>query len=245
MSASSAQRKPKNRILVVDDHPLLREGVSALINRQDDLACCGEARNADEAHSEVLRLKPDLMLLDLRLGNGDGIECIKSLKAQVPTLRILILSQFDETLYAERALRAGALGYIMKEYATEEVLSAIRAVLAGEYYVSRKIAVLVLHKLVATKHEVSGDETANFTDREMHVFQLLGAGLSTKQIADELHLSVKTVETYREHLKHKLRLKNSAELISAATHWAAKPAHEPVTILPKAVQLPLVPEASP
>jgi len=219
MNASASQGDRKARILVVDDHPLLREGVTQLINRQSDLVVCGEADAVSSASTAVETLQPDLVLLDLRLGCGDALELIKSLKARFPRLWILVLSQHDEALYAERALRAGASGYVMKQEAAEEVLTAIRMVLAGELYVSRKTAVLVLRKLLKRESSERHDGLESLTDRELQVFQLLGAGLKSRQIADELRLSIKTVETYRENIKHKLGLQNAAELIRNAVSW--------------------------
>ena len=214
---------PKARIFTVDDHPVFLEGVVGLINQQNDLICCGHAGTIAEAQGALAECEPDLLLLDLKLGNGDGLEFIKLLKAQYPDLRILVLSQFDEVLYAQRALQAGALGYLMKECAAQELLTAVRTVLAGDYYVSRKITVLVLHKMVQGSHSLVADGIDNLTNREMHVFQLLGAGMKSREIAVELTLGIKTIETYREHIKHKLRLSCAAELISAATRWVQRP----------------------
>ncbi len=210
----------KARIVVVDDHPLFCEGVVQLINRQTDLACCAVAANVAATRAAVLKHKPDLVLLDLRLGNEDGLELIKDLKNQFPTIPILVVSQYDEALYAERALRAGALGYVMKEEAAAEVLSAIRAVLAGELYVSRKMGALVLHKLLQGKPDFQRPGIECLTDRELQVFQMLGTGLSSRQVSAQLHLSIKTIETYRENIKHKLGLHNAPELLRHATEWA-------------------------
>lgn len=214
---------PKARIYAVDDHPVFLEGVVSLLNQQNDLTCCGHAGTILEAQDAIARSKPDLLLLDLKLGSGDGLEFIKILKAQYPELRILVLSQFDEVLYAQRALKSGALGYLMKECAAQELLTAVRIVLAGDYYVSRRITVLVLHKMVQGSHSLEADGIENLTNREMHVFQLLGAGMKSREIAVELNLGIKTIETYREHIKHKLRLSCAAELIDAATRWVQRP----------------------
>lgn len=219
MNESASHSKPKARILVVDDHPLLREGVRQLINRQSDLVACGEAADLPGATTAVETCQPDLVLLDLRLGSGDTLEFVKSVKARFPHVSILILSQHDEALYAERVLRAGASGYVMKEEAAQEVLSAIRAVLAGELYVSRKMAILLLHKLLRGRPTAPDNRLAGLSDRELQVFQMLGAGLGSRRIAAELHLSIKTVETHRESLKHKLGLPTGAELVRHATRW--------------------------
>ncbi len=213
--------KPKRqaRVVVVDDHPVVREGLLAMIRRHQEFICCGEADSVAGAQETVESVKPDLLLLDLRLRNGDGLELIKTLRSRFPSLRILVISQFDEAIYAERALRAGARGYLMKEQATQEVLTAMRTILAGELYVSPKIAALALHKLVETTPPVPGSGIASLTDRELEVFRLLGGGLSTRQIAAELHLSFKTVETHRENIKHKLGLSGAAELVRRAREW--------------------------
>jgi DNA-binding NarL/FixJ family response regulator len=207
------------RILVVDDHPMIREGLVRLISRQSDLACCGEAGTVAETLSGVAAQKPDLVILDLRLKGGDGLELIKSLKSQYPDLRILILSQYEAPLYAERALRAGALGYVVKEQAAEEVLTAVRTVLAGQVYLTRGMAALLLHKFVGVTGKSTQNGVQDLTDRELHVLHLLGAGLSTREIAAELKLSFKTIETHRENIKRKLGLPGAAALIHYATNW--------------------------
>lgn len=204
---------------------MLRQGVVEFINRQEDMKVCGEADSIATTQSAVLRCQPDLLLLDLRLGAGDTVELIKALRAQYPALRILVFSQFDETLYAEKVMRAGAAGYVMKEEATEEVLTAIRTVLAGDMYVSRHIAVLVFQKTIEARiHAVV--ETAphehKLSDRELHIFQLLGSNYSTRRIAEELNLSIKTVEAHRENIKHKLGVECASQLIDRAKAWVEK-----------------------
>lgn len=213
------ETEAKTRILVVDDHPLLRDGVVQLINRQPDLAVCGEAESITSLQDILPRCKPHLLLLDFRLGTADTIELIKGLIAQYPKLLILVFSQFDETLFAERALRAGAKGYLMKHEATEEVITAIRTVLRQEVYVSRKIAVQIFQQSLEAKVASHVATMKNLSDRELHIFQLLGSGFSTRQIATELKLSVKTIDTHRENIKHKLGLSCAAELIQCATNW--------------------------
>lgn len=209
----------KAKILVVDDHPMVRDGLIRLIDQQEDLVCCGEAATVAETHQAVETLKPDLVVLDLRLKGGDGLELIKSLKSGYSHLRILILSQYDAPIYVERAMRAGAMGYLIKEQAAEEVLKAIRTVLSGEVYLSRAMATVLLRKIVAPNPKNSqGAEP--LTDRELHVFQLLGAGLSTREIATELNLSFKTVETHRENIKRKLNIRGASALVHAATEWS-------------------------
>ena len=213
------------RILIVDDHPLMRDGLAGLIRKEADLNVCGEA---DNAGSTILAVDddppPDLVILDLMLGSEDGLELIKQLRALRPGLLILVISMHDEWIYAERAVRAGASGYIMKKEAPEEVLTAVRAVLGGEVYLSGRMRVLLAQRGVAADpcHFLVPQADPPLSDRELHVFRLIGAGLSTKQVAAELHLSGKTIETYRENLKVKLRLSNARELLREAKAWVAK-----------------------
>jgi DNA-binding NarL/FixJ family response regulator len=218
-AATQASAK-KARILLVDDHPMLRSGLIRLIDQQPDMVCCGEAGSVSEGQMAVAKFKPDLAILDLLLKGGDGLELAKTLKLQFPDLRILILTQYEAPLYAERALRAGALGYVVKDQAADELLTAIRAVLAGEVYLTRALASRLLHTFVGTTSKAPSGGLAQLTDRELHVLQLLGAGMSTRQIAAELKLSFKTVETHRENIKRKLSLRGAAELIHYATQWA-------------------------
>lgn len=218
----------KARLLVVDDHPLLRDGLMQLINRQEDLICCGEAGTAAAARAAIAEKCPDLVVLDLRLGGGDSLELIKSLLAQYSDLRILVVSQFDEALFAERALQAGARGYIMKEQAAAEVLTAIRTVLEGDLYVSRKITAVLLRRSLNTKDHKAAEGLEVLTDRELQVFQMIGSGLATRQIAVELNLSAKTIEAHRENIKRKLGFSNGTELVECATKWVQD------NVLPKA-----------
>ena len=210
------------RIFVADDHPLVRDGLAGMINRQPDLVCCGEAASIAEAQKGITESKPDLAIIDLRLKAGDGLEFIKSLRSQFPALRMLVLSQSDECLYAQRALRAGARGYVMKEQATEEVLRAIRTVLAGEVYVSHTLLTLLLQRVIDPSRKAPPGEVEHLTDRELHILQLIGAGLRTQEVAAHLNLSRKTIETYRERLKHKLGVPNAAALTQYASEWLRK-----------------------
>ena len=220
MMNASPNRLRKARILVVDGHSLLRAGLIHLINRQSDLRCCGEADSVGAAPNAIATRKPDLMLTGLVFRDGDGIAMIKSLKSQFPDLPILVLSQHDETVYAEKAWQAGAAGYVLKQEAPEEVLLGIRTCLKKETYVSRATSVLVLRRLLENKPAIRNAGIENLTDRELQVFQLLGAGLATRQVATELNLSFKTIETYRENLKHKLGLRDAPNLIRFAIAWA-------------------------
>jgi DNA-binding NarL/FixJ family response regulator len=222
MKRAAPKAAAKARIAVVDDHPMLREGVVQLINRQEDVVVCGEGDSIASARAVVEEKKPDLLLLDLRLGGGDTLELIKSFKAQYPALPILVFSQFEETMFAEKSMRAGARGYVMKQEATEEVLAAIRALLKGEMYISRQIAVLVLQKSFDSPIQAASENDVTvekLSDRELHVFQMIGADFSTRQIAEELRLSVKTIETHRENVKRKLNLATGRDLVSRAKDW--------------------------
>ena len=199
---------------------MVRDGLIRLIGQQNDLFCCGEAGTVAETQAAVARHKPDLVILDLRLKGGDGLELIKSLKSQFPDLRILILSQYEAPLYVERALRAGALGYVVKEQAADEVLQAIHTVLGGEVYLTRGMASTLLHKFVGPAPRSTPGTVEPLTDRELHVLELLGSGMSTRQIASELNLSFKTIETHRENIKRKLKLRGASALVHYATEWA-------------------------
>ena len=212
-------RKGKARVLLVDDHPILRKGLAQMINMESDLTVCGEAEEAGKAFELVGTLQPDVAVVDISLKTGNGIELVKNIKARYPELPILVLSMHDESLYAERALRAGSLGYIMKEEATEQVLVAIRRVLKGEIFLSEKMKSRMLQQLTTGgRNKVVVSPIENLTDRELEVFRLIGEGRSTRQIAAELHLSVRTVEAYREYIKSKLNLKNATELVQHAFH---------------------------
>lgn len=219
MSLGESMKTEKRRIVIAEDHPLMREGLVQFINRQGNWVCCGEADSAATTRSAVAQHNPDLLLLDLRLGTDDGLELIKSLNAEFPQLPILVVSQSDESIYAERALRAGARGYIMKREAADEVQRAIAAVLNGDRYVSRRVGLLAFEKSLGAKSLSPGSGVESLSDRELQVFELLGCGLSSREIAAKVNLSGKTIETYRGHIKHKLGLRGAEELIRAATKW--------------------------
>ena len=209
----------KRMIFIVDDHPIVRQGLALLINREPDLAVCGDAEEAGSALDRIEELKPDLVVLDISLNGPDGLDLLKTIRARDPNLPVLILSMMDEVLYAERGLRAGANGYIMKQQATEQVLVAIRRILGGEIYVSERMSNKMLHLFVGGSPAQQSSPVADLTDRELEVFRLIGEGHGTRQIADELHLSIKTVESYQAHIKEKLLLKNGRELVQRAIQW--------------------------
>jgi DNA-binding NarL/FixJ family response regulator len=191
------------RILIADDHQFFRDGLAEFINRQKELMCCASVANSAAIRSAIETERPDILLLDLRLGAEDGLELIKALRQERPSLPILILSQCSEDVYGERALRAGAQGYLMKEEAAHEVLTAIQTVLRGEMYATQRFAMLSLRKSITNrKPPANGSGIDSLSDRELQVFQLLGLGRSTRQIAEDLKLSSKTIETYRENIKH-------------------------------------------
>lgn len=209
----------KRRLFLVDDHPVTRQGVAALINQEADLEVCGEADSAPQALQLIQTLAPDLAVVDITLKTTSGIELLKNLKAVMPDLPVLIMSMHDESLYAERALRAGAKGYIMKHEASGRILTAVRQVLAGELFLSDRMKEKMLHRLVKSRKEEVVFSIDTLSDREMEVFQLIGNGYSTRQIAGKLNLSVKTIDSYREHLKLKLRLEKGADLVRHAIQW--------------------------
>jgi DNA-binding NarL/FixJ family response regulator len=211
----------KARILVVDDHPIVRQGLSLLIDRQPDLIVCGEADDMPAALKAIEALKPDIVILDISLEGPDGMEVLKNIRIDRAKLPVLVLSMHDESLYAERALRAGANGYIMKQEATEKVLEAVRCLLRGEVYVSEQIAKKILQQCVGGSLPAKQSPIDELTNRELEVFRLIGRGYATRQIAEELHLSVKTVETYQAHIKEKLSLKHAHELVQHAVQWAS------------------------
>ncbi|HEV7218820.1 MAG TPA: response regulator transcription factor [Terriglobales bacterium] len=209
----------KKAVLVVDDHPIVRQGLTLLINQEPDLVVCGAAEEMHAALSAIGTLSPDILIVDISLSGPDGLELLKHVRLRSPHLPVLILSMHDESIYAERALRAGANGYIMKQEATEKVLVALRRILSGDIYVSDKIASSMLHHYVRGSMAAGRSSITELTDRELEVFRLIGEGQGTRQIADKLHLSVKTVESYQAHIKEKLSLRSARELVQHAVQW--------------------------
>jgi len=209
----------KCRIFMVEDHPIVTEGLRELIEHEQDLVICGGVQEAEKALGAISKLKPDLVLVDISLPGKSGLELIKDIKARHPQLPILVLSMHDEKVYAERALRAGAAGYVMKAEATEKVVEAIHKVLGGEVYVSDAVAATMVRKFVGLRSDAAVSPIEQLSDRELEVFQLIGHGLPSREIAKKLHLSVKTIETYRDHIKRKLGLKDATELLQYAIQW--------------------------
>ena len=221
---SAPEKNPaKTRILVLEEHPLLRHGVAEYLNSQPDIIVCGDTDNIREARNKIHDCKPHLLLTALRLGTGDCLEFVKSLKSERPGLLILVFSAFEETIFAERAMRAGAEGYVMKKAPKEELLEAIREILGGNIYVSRDVAMRAFKKSLETRPENRSAPPSigieKLSDREMHIFFLLGSGLGNSQIANSLSLSVKTIESHRENIKHKLDLSCSRDLVACARKY--------------------------
>jgi DNA-binding NarL/FixJ family response regulator len=213
-------RLRKHRIFLVDDHPVTRDGLARILNFERDLEVCGGAGTAARAVAEIERVKPELAIVDVSLTTGaSGLELIKDLAARQPGLRMLALSTHDETLYAERALRAGARGYVMKQEPTRRVLEAIRKILDGGIFLSEAMNDRMLRKIARPNAVPSASEIEQLSDRELEVFRLLGRGRGTRQIAAELHLSVSTVESHRAHIKDKLHLASAPDLLRHAFEW--------------------------
>ena len=214
----SAKAPRKNRVLIIDDHVMVREGVAEIIEHADDLCVCGTASTANEGLEALSKLKPDLVLVDITLPGKDGIEFIKDARAMHPELRVLVMSMHDESLYVDRVLRAGGRGYIRKQEGGDRLIEAMRRVLRGEIAVSEKMTGRLLETFSGRKTMDSPLE--GLSDRELEVFQLIGQGKTMKQIADELHLSPKTIEVHRSHIREKLKITSAAELISFAARWS-------------------------
>ncbi len=210
----------KRKVLIVDDHPILRKGLTLLINQEPDLTVCAEAEHAQMALEIIDNIMPDMAIVDISLPGIDGIELIKMLRLRHKDLPVLVVSMHDETVYAERSLRAGARGYIMKQEALEKVLVAIRKVLDGEIFVSERVTTRMLEKFVSNEGVRETTSPIDLlSNRELTVFRLIGQGHKTRQIAEKLHLSIKTVESYRAHIKDKLKLADGTDLLKYAIQW--------------------------
>jgi len=211
-----AVRSQLKKIFIVDDHPIVRQGLAKLLSDETDLVVCGEAESAREGLQAIAKLKPDLAIVDISLTGKTGLELIKDLRAQYPELPALVMSMHDELIYAERALRAGARGYVMKHQGGKILVHAIRQVLSGQVYVSEQISATILDRLSNGRAKLARSSVENLTEREFEVFQLIGQGLTTRQIAEQLHVSVKTVEVHRVHIKEKLHLTDGPALMRYA-----------------------------
>ena len=207
------------RIYIVDDHPLVRQGLSQIVASEADMEICGEAEDSPAAIRGVGEANPDAIIVDISLKGANGLELIKNLKAIHEDIPILVFSMHDETIYAQRALRAGAKAYVMKKESPSKVVDAIRKIIQGEIYVSLSVADQVLHQIVSGPGNVSTSPVDRLTDRELEVVQLIGRGLSSREVAESLHLSVKTIESHRAHVKEKLSLRNATELVQFSVQW--------------------------
>jgi DNA-binding NarL/FixJ family response regulator len=229
----------KTRILILEEHPLLRRGVAHFLNSQPDMIVCGESDNIRDARHKIHESKPHLLLTALRLGTGDSLEFLKALKSERPALLILVYSAFEETIFAERAFRAGAEGYVMKKASKEELLTAIREIISGNIYVSHDVAMRAFKKSLETRAEQQHSARPSIgieklSDRETHIFFLLGSGLGNTQIAHSLNLSVKTIESHRENIKHKLDLSCSRDLLACAKKYVEVTFVPPTNIISRA-----------
>jgi DNA-binding NarL/FixJ family response regulator len=210
----------RSRVFLIDDHPIVRQSLALFINRQPDLTVCGEADGGYALLQTIAEIRPDIVILDLSLNGPDGIELLKMIRHKSPALPVLIFSMHDESTHAERTLRAGANGYVMKLEAVDRVLAAIRQILAGDVYVSDRLTNPVLQHFISGLPSSTNPSLANLSDRELEVFRLIGGGRGTRQIADELRISIKTVESYQAHIKEKLALRNARELVQHAVEWS-------------------------
>jgi len=214
-----ATGKRKDRVFLVEDHPVTREGFAQLINYQNDLQVCGQTGTAAQALTKIPALSPDLVILDISLAGTSGVELIKDLTCRDPILRILVLSTHDETLYAERALRAGARGYVMKHEPGKSVITAIHKLLRGEMYLSERMSSAVISKFMRGEPDQPASPVDTLSDREMEVFRMLGRGMGTRQIAQDLGVTVATVNSFRNRIKEKMQLKSSTEVMLHAIQW--------------------------
>lgn len=209
----------KTRIYITDDHPLVRRGLAAMINAEPDLEVCGEAEDCATATSEVAKLRPDIVIVDISLKGNSGIELIKNIKAFDPKIVVAVLSMHDESVYALRVLKAGAKAYVMKQDIASKVIEAIRKIRKGQMYVSEKVASQMLNRIVKGHDEEGDSPVSSLSDRELEVANLIGSGLATREIAQRLHVSVKTVETHRAHIKAKLNLASATLLVQFCVRW--------------------------
>jgi DNA-binding NarL/FixJ family response regulator len=217
-------RPEKSRIFLVDDHAMFRDGLRQLIDREPDLTVCGDAAEAESAIREIRKLKPDLVVVDITLGGTSGIDFIKAIKNETEDYPVLVVSMHEESLYAERALRAGAMGYVMKQEPAKTVKTAIRKVLGGDMHLSEKMASSVISKFMRGADEVPPSPLERLSDRELEVFQMLGMGKGVREIAEEMNVTIPTVNSFRNRIKEKLQLKSSTEVMLHAIHWSRESA---------------------
>jgi DNA-binding NarL/FixJ family response regulator len=216
---SSDSRESRKRVFLVDDHPLVREWLGHLINRQTDLTLCGEAGDASEAMREIRRRAPDAVVVDISLGGSSGIELVTEIKLAFPKIAVLVLSMHEDSTYVERALRAGALGYVAKRETTAKIVAAIRQVLRGQYFLSGPLALAITRKYVERPARTGLSPAERLSNRELEVFEMLGRGFETRRVSEELHISMKTVQAYCARIKEKLQLNSATELLREAILW--------------------------
>jgi len=220
MARKSVEASSKKRVFLVDDHPVIRRGIQLLINLESDFSVCGEAGSVSTAYRKILQEEPDLAVVDLSLADGSGLELIRLLHGEMPRLKILVLSMHDESFYAQRALQAGASGYVTKEEGTEKVIGALKSLVQGKRYISENVASQLLEIATTSGRHASDDSPVKvLSNREVEVLELVGQGLSTREIAEKLNLSTKTIESHREHMKSKLSLSSGAQLARYAFNW--------------------------
>jgi DNA-binding NarL/FixJ family response regulator len=218
-SGAHSGKRAVRRVLIVDDHPIVRQGLRRIMENEDDLVVCGEAESVREARTAIKELSPDIMIVDISLKQGDGIELVRDVRAHHPQLPILVLSMHDETIYAERMLSAGANGYIMKLAASEQFLIALRRVLEGGIYVSEAVGNNMIQKFAAGGAYISANPVDRLSNRELQVLHMIGKGMSTRETAASLNLSIKTVESHRQRIKRKLNLQTGTQLVQYAVNW--------------------------
>ena len=209
----------KTNVFVIDDHPLVRDSLSLLIDQQDDMRVCGEAEDMASALKGLVQAAPDIAIVDLSLKEGSGLDLIKHLKAKAPSVQVVVLSMHDEKLYAERCIRAGARGYVMKRESSKRIIVAIREVRAGKIFLSEQAANLFAERFVGARHALTETPLENLSDRELQVFGLIGRGMPTRDIAGSLNVSVKTVQAYCARIKQKLHIASATELLREAVRW--------------------------
>lgn len=219
MNSDTSATVARKRLFIVDDHPLVREGLTNLINRQDDLTVCGEAKDSAEAIDGISHQQPDIAIIDISLTNESGLELIKHITKRFPEVAVIVLSMHDEALYAERALRAGARGYVMKHETSKSVLSSIRRVMGGDIYVSERIVNRMAVRITSARRVAATSPVERLSDRELEIFQLLGQGRTPSEIARDLNLSLKTVQAYCARAKEKFGVTSLTELLRAAIKW--------------------------
>ena len=219
---SSSRPPPKSRVFIVDDHTMVREGLRQLIEYDPALTVCGDAADAQMAMEGIRRSNPDVVIVDITLANSSGLDLVKHIRSEQEDLPVLVVSMHDESLYAERALRAGAMGYVMKNEPAKTVTAAIHSVLVGEMYLSRKMSSTVLSRFMRGETQEPMSPLETLSDRELEVFRMLGQGKGTRQIAQDLDLSIPTIQSFRNRIKEKLRLKTGPELVLHAIHWVQR-----------------------